>query len=72
MKWVYRAAILFVMCNICFYVGRNTGHKDCAKEVEEAQKAVEMCEAYKKLDASLFFDDICQSVCEEKFEQMGC
>lgn len=53
-------------------IGQNIGKQDSQKQIEQLQKSLNRCENMWKLDASLFYPDLCQTVCAEEFEKMSC
>lgn len=57
---------------ICFKLGQITGRIDYNKELETANVKLEKCQTLWKLDADLFYPELCQTVCVEEFEKMAC
>lgn len=53
-------------------IGQNIGKQDSQKQIEQLQKSLDYCETKWKLDAELFFPNLCKTVCVEEFEKMGC
>lgn len=53
-------------------IGQTIGKQDSQKQIEQLQRSLNHCENMWKLDASLFYPDLCQTVCVEEFEKMSC
>ena len=53
-------------------IGQSIGKQDSQKQIEQLQRSLNHCENMWKLDASLFYPDLCQTVCAEEFEKMSC
>ena len=53
-------------------IGQNIGKQDSQKQIEQLQKSLDYCETSLKLDAELFFPNLCKTVCVEEFEKMSC
>ena len=53
-------------------IGQSIGKQDSQKQIVELQRSLDHCENMWKLDASLFYPDLCQTVCAEEFEKMSC
>lgn len=53
-------------------IGQSIGKQDSQKQIEQLQKSLNHCENMWKLDASLFYPELCQTVCAEEFEKMSC
>lgn len=53
-------------------IGQNIGKQDSQKQIEQLQKSLDYCETKWKLDAELFFPNLCKTVCVEEFEKMSC
>ena len=57
---------------LCGWLGERNGIRKSAEEINALQKRVEYCETGWRLDAELFFPNLCKTVCVEEFEKMGC
>lgn len=53
-------------------IGQTIGKQDNQKQIEQLQRSLNHCENMWKLDASLFYPELCQTVCAEEFEKMSC
>lgn len=53
-------------------IGQSIGKQDSQKQIEQLQRSLNYCENMWKLDASLFYPELCQTVCAEEFEKMSC
>ena len=53
-------------------VGQQISKQDSQKQIEQLQRSLNHCENMWKLDASLFYPELCQTVCAEEFEKMSC
>lgn len=53
-------------------IGQNIGKQDSQKQIEQLQKSLNHCKNMWKLDASLFYPELCKTVCVEEFEKMSC
>lgn len=53
-------------------IGQSIGKQDSQKQIEQLQRSLNHCENMWKLDASLFYPELCQTVCAEEFEKMSC
>lgn len=72
MKWFVTFIMTFLTMVICFKLGQITGKIDYNKELETANIKLEKCQTLWKLDADLFYLELCQTVCVEEFEKMSC
>ena len=53
-------------------LGQEIGKQGSQKQIVELQKSLDYCETMWKLDAELFFPNLCKTVCVEEFEKMSC
>ena len=59
-------AILF------FEIGKYIGRSEYARKVDDLSNEVAVCNSMWKLEANEFYSEVCEVVCEQKFEKMGC
>ena len=62
--------IVTFVWGIC--IGQSIGKQGSQKQIEQLQRSLNHCENMWKLDASLFYPELCQTVCAEEFEKMSC
>lgn len=53
-------------------LGQEIGKQNSQRQIEQLQKSLDYCETGWKLDAELFFPNLCKTVCVEEFERMSC
>ena len=72
MKDYIKMVILILVCVFSFCFGMCVNQLYHKTEIKQVQTALDVCENMWKLNAELFYPELCKTVCAEEFEKMGC